>query len=112
MAKFAFSDIGTGLSFVKKEEYNELTKDQTTLIATAVLRGPSTDFTGKPCEQWILVFDLDGESRARGWTVSDGSRDRILAALKDYFENDEEPEPTAVRFVLNGRYVTIELVEE
>ena len=97
----------SGLSFIKKEEKNVLIQDATDLAIVAVKR-VTTNFDGHPGEQYVIVFDLDGETRALGFQIGNvESRDRMLAQMQDYLANSDEAEPVVVRLVKKGRSVLI-----
>jgi len=46
--------------------------------------------------QFVLTVDLDGEERGLSYGEGVGSRDALLYALRDYFDNETEPEPVIV----------------
>jgi hypothetical protein len=61
---------------------------------------------------WVTEIEIEGEPRTMFF--SDGkvfSRDRLLKALKDYFEQDAEAEPVEAKLTLNKRSQIIELVD-
>jgi hypothetical protein len=102
--------VGSGLSFVKKTEKEEIIKDETVLSVIGVKRG-TTSFEGTVSEQYVVVFNLDDEVRALGFKIgSVESRDVDLDALQDYFANDEDPTPVDITLYKTGRSVLLKFV--
>ncbi len=81
---------GNGLSFVGENEFDELVKDQTQVVITRV-SGPSPSKYGP---RYIVVFDLEGEERAKSFRAgSVDSRDVMLDAMQEYLQAEDSEAP-------------------
>ena len=99
----------SGLAWIKKEETATLIEQGTALSVLAVTKGADPFNAGGT--RYTVVFDLDGEERAKAFTAYDGergvpSRDALLDAVIDYLEGDDAEGPT-VKLVKSGRATLI-----
>lgn len=93
MAKFVAPQREGGF-FIGEEEKDELVAQATVLDVKSV-EVRANPFDGEK-RQFVVTVDLDDVER--GLTYSEGvaSRDGLLYALRDYFENEIEQEPVQI----------------
>jgi hypothetical protein len=99
---------GSGGNFIGKEEREELIASGEGFPITKVSEGTS---------QWGAKFyveiSLDEETRVMSFTKeSVESRDRMLAALKEYLESDENDGSSLFKLVRVGKSILLKNAEE
>jgi len=108
-----YTDLGSGGTFMKKDEKDFLIQNGITFKITGLQREEPDEFNKGG--RWVAFCDVpnaetaEPEERKISFPIDTNvpTRDSMLAAMKEYFNNEEDAAPVEVKLTQPGRAILI-----